>query len=133
MTTADTDDRTLIDYAALRRLLKVVGNELDELAELVGDYLEDAPELAGRIVDAAAIGDREAFRISAHTLKSNARDFGAIRLSELCAAAEGASASTADTADLAAAASEIAHAERAARRALAAVSLVDLERPLDIE
>lgn len=133
MTTEEPENLALIDREALRRLLKVVGNDPDELAELVGDYLEDAPELASRIVEAADNGDRDAFRISAHTLKSNARDFGAVRLSELCAAAEAASISTADVTDLAAAASDIALAEKAVRRALATVSLVGLERSLDTE
>lgn len=131
MTTAEPNDPALIDHTALCRLLKVVGNDPDELAELVSDYIEDAPELASRIAEAAAIGDRDAFRISAHTLKSNARDFGAVHLSELCAAAEAASSSTADTADLSAAASEIVRAEHAARQAIAAVKLVTIESSLD--
>jgi HPt (histidine-containing phosphotransfer) domain-containing protein len=126
MTKEDATDPGWIDRTALLRLLNVVGNDPDELAELVGDYLEDAPDLAGRMVEAAASGDRTAFRIAAHTLKSNARDFGAVRLSDLCAAAETASTTDTNLADLSAAADDIARAEQAARKALADVSLEDL-------
>lgn len=126
MTKDEATDPGWIDLTALVRLLNVVGNDPDELAELLGDYFEDAPDLMGRMVDAAASGDRTAFRIAAHTLKSNARDFGALRLSELCAAAETASTFETKLADLVAAAEDIGRAEKASRRALANLSLEDL-------
>jgi len=37
---------------------------------------------------AAAAGDLDTLRIAAHTLKGNARDFGAMALSEVCSALE---------------------------------------------
>lgn len=77
-----------IDPAALRRLLDAIGGDPEDLTELIEDYCEAAPELAGSISASADAGDVEKARIAAHTLKSNARDFGAHRLSSLCAAVE---------------------------------------------
>jgi HPt (histidine-containing phosphotransfer) domain-containing protein len=126
MTTGHDTEPGWIDHAALRRLLDILGNDPDELADLMSDYLVDAPDLVRRMLEAAEQGDREAFRIAAHTLKSNARDFGAARLSELCFAAEAAVSAPATSADLAALAGEIARAELAARQALSEVDLADL-------
>lgn len=133
MTNNNPTDPRWIDRAALRRLLAVVGNDPDELGELIDDYIEDAPDLACRMADAAANGDRDAFRIAAHTLKSNARDFGAIRLSELCSAAEAASASLAFSTDLTTFIDDIASAERAAREVLLSVNLENLGDIKDTE
>lgn len=126
MTIGDATDPGWIDHAALRRLLDILGNDPDELAELMSDYLADAPDLTHRMINAAQAGDSKAFRIAAHTLKSNARDFGAIRLSDLCAAAEAAAASSTLSGDLAIHAEKIASAEQAARQALSQVSLEEL-------
>ena len=131
MTSNDPTDPGWIDHSALRRLLEVVGNDKDELAELFGDYLEDAPDLARRMMEAAAEEKRDVYRIAAHTLKSNAKDFGAIRLGELCAEAESASLGECDFSELAARAQEIARAERAAREAIASILFEDLNRSAD--
>ena len=72
----------LIDEDALERLLALIGDDPDDLDELIDDYLEAAPELAKTIVDACAGPDIDAMRIAAHTLKSNARDLGAMKVSE---------------------------------------------------
>jgi HPt (histidine-containing phosphotransfer) domain-containing protein len=77
-----TDD--VIDRAALRRLLDVIGGNPEDLNDLLEEYRNTAPELASQISVAASSGDLEKLRIAAHTLKSNARDFGATRLSSLC-------------------------------------------------
>jgi len=74
----------IIETAALRRLLEAIGGDPEDLRELIEDFRSEAPELAARISEAAATGDLESLRIAAHTLKSNARDFGATRLSLLC-------------------------------------------------
>jgi HPt (histidine-containing phosphotransfer) domain-containing protein len=116
-----TDEGT-IDTAALKRLLHIIGGDVDELRELLEEYLETAPELAASMSRAAAVGDRNAIRIAAHTLKSNARDFGAKRLSQLCAALEHDCRSE-NAIDPVAAAAEIAQEERAASRALDAISI----------
>lgn len=77
-----------IDRAALERLLEVIGGESEDLQELIDDYVENAPLLAAKIRTGSEAGDWDAVRIAAHSLKSNARDFGAIQLAEHCAALE---------------------------------------------
>lgn len=74
-----------IDLAALRRLLDVIGGDAGDFAELVDDYAAGAPELVAKIRDAASSMDWESVFRAAHTLKSNAKDFGAHRLAALCA------------------------------------------------
>jgi HPt (histidine-containing phosphotransfer) domain-containing protein len=79
-----------IDVATLRRLLEVIGGDRADLSELIDDFLSGAPELVAQMSAAAAAADTEALRRAAHTLKSNAQDFGAMRLAALCATLEGA-------------------------------------------
>ncbi|MEQ8651009.1 MAG: Hpt domain-containing protein [Kiloniellales bacterium] len=79
---------TIIDKAALERLLDVIGGESEDLQELIDDFIDNAPNLAGKIESAGGAGDWDSVRIAAHTLKSNARDFGAIQLADLCASLE---------------------------------------------
>ena len=79
-----------IELPALRRLLDVIGGDRDDLSELINDFLSGAPELVAQMSAAAAAADTESLRRGAHTLKSNAQDFGAMRLAALCAALEGA-------------------------------------------
>lgn len=74
----------MIDLSALRRLLDLIGGDPEDLKDLLRDYQEQAPELASRIDAASRSGDLDALRIAAHTLKSNSRDFGAMRLSAMC-------------------------------------------------
>jgi HPt (histidine-containing phosphotransfer) domain-containing protein len=120
-----TDD--IIDRGALCNLLDVIGGDPEDLDELLGDYRETAPELAAAISGAANSGDLQALRIAAHTLKSNARDFGAIRLSSLCEALERECRAGA-VPDAQQAAAAIVSEEAAARRALASLKADDLER-----
>ncbi len=47
------------------------------VVELVEAFFEEAPVLLGELRRASGAGDAEAFRRAAHTLKSNARTFGA--------------------------------------------------------
>jgi HPt (histidine-containing phosphotransfer) domain-containing protein len=119
-----------IDGGALQRLLNVLGNDPEELKDLIEDYFEDAPELARRISSAAEDGDLQALRIAAHTLKSNARDVGALRLAALCADIE-QSCNAGAHSDATAAARSVAEAEEAARRALTSVALDELGRASD--
>ncbi len=114
-----------IDLGALRRLLKVIGGNQEDLAELMEDYASDAPTLIARMRDGAGSSDWVTVFQAAHTLKSNARDMGAQRLSDLCAALEEeARDGPVDGAE--ARVAEIAVAEEAARRALCLIRLSDL-------
>lgn len=119
-----TDD--FIDRAALRRLLETIGGDVEDLLELVGDYAEDAPKLVEEIRAAARAGDADAMRIAAHTLKSNARDFGAFRLAALCQRLE-QDCREHLPADPDAAVIEIAAAEAEAQAALSEVDLAALK------
>ena len=81
-------NKEVIDPAALGKLLELLGGDPDDLDELLTDYFDEAPRLSARIARAASDGNADALRISAHTLKSNARDFGAELLASLCAELE---------------------------------------------
>jgi HPt (histidine-containing phosphotransfer) domain-containing protein len=131
MTPGNATDPAWIDHAAMRRLLDILGNDPGEFADVLSDYLVNATDPVARMSGAAGIGDAEAFRIVAHTLKSNARDFGPVRLPELCAEAEAEAAAAASTRELAAHAEEIARAERAARHALSEIDPAMLGREDD--
>lgn len=111
-----------IEVEVLTRLLKLIGGNPEDLRELVDEYLEIAPALSASISSAAEAGNRDTLRIAAHTLKSNARDFGAMRLSELCAKLESACRGEASY-DTKSSAAEIAQEESAARKALGTISL----------
>lgn len=115
----------IIDRAALHRLLEVIGGNPDDLDELLDDYLDAAPELVAQIRAAAVSGDGDALRIAVHTLKSNARDFGALALSELCGELERECRAGA-VRDVHERAEAIATAEEAARRALIEIRTTDL-------
>lgn len=115
-----TDD--VIDTTALTRLLQTIGGDVDDLRELVDDYEEDAPALVAVILEAAGAGDDEAMRVAAHALKSNARDFGAACLSDLCEDLERACREGGPV-DAMRAAEKIAAVEREARCALGEVDL----------
>ncbi|WP_413717049.1 Hpt domain-containing protein [Silicimonas sp. MF1-12-2] len=84
----DMMEKEVIDPAALRKLLDLLGGDPEDLDELLADYFDEAPRLSASIARAATDGDTDALRISAHTLKSNARDFGAELLASLCAELE---------------------------------------------
>ncbi len=118
-------DQEIIDRAALKRLLAVIGGDEEDLAELVEDFNDSAPALAATITEATSSGDCDAMRIAAHTLKSNARDFGAIHLSKLCEAMERALREETPE-SLGWAAEEITARTTQAVAALAEVSLEDV-------
>lgn len=77
-----------ISKSALGRLLAAIGGDREDLEELREDYLAMAPELAQRLATAHRHADLDTLRITAHELKSNARDFGAESLVDLCGAVE---------------------------------------------
>lgn len=78
----------MFDIRAFDRLREAVGDDPADLADIAGSFLEEAPKLLQSMVQAADSGDHDTVHRQAHSLKSNARDFGATRLAELCQALE---------------------------------------------
>jgi len=113
-----------IDQKALGRLLEVIGGDSEDLKELVDEFEQTTPDLIATMRMAAEKSDMTAIRIAAHSLKSNARDMGAMRLAELCealehAAREGAIDAPGDRVEV------IETELTRTRGALAAISLTD--------
>ena len=75
-----------LDRNQLRELLALLGDERASLVELIQTFLEDLPAIGAQFGDAA--GDHAALARAAHTLRSSAQDFGAVRLAQLCARLE---------------------------------------------
>jgi signal transduction histidine kinase/DNA-binding response OmpR family regulator len=69
--------------ASIDTLLEMIGGDRAGLAELIRSFLEEAPPLLVNLRRALETGDVELLRRAAHTLKSTARDFGGLRLSQL--------------------------------------------------
>ena len=73
----------VLDTAALEALEAATGDPAF-VAELVETFRRDAPKLLDTMRSSAVDGNGETLRRTAHTLKSNARTFGASSLAELC-------------------------------------------------
>jgi PAS domain S-box-containing protein len=87
----------VVDAAALEQLRALGGPAF--LGEVTATFLATAPALVGTLRSARAEGDADELRRAAHTLKSNARTFGAMRLAEHCQQLEAvAAAGTLDAA-----------------------------------
>ncbi len=69
-------------------LLKSLNDEVDFLAELIDIYLEDAPKMLLEMRQAIENDDAALLHRSAHSLKSNSKEFGATALANLCLALE---------------------------------------------
>lgn len=78
--------KSVVDQTVFDALKEMVGE--DFIGELLDTFLEDAPQLIAALGKALEAGDAEAFRRSAHSLKSNAASFGAKVLSEQAKALE---------------------------------------------
>ncbi len=76
-----------LNEAALDRLRSIVGGE-EDFAELLASFLEEAPRLVSEIVSSYSAGNLIDTQRSAHSLKSNAKDFGAEELATICAGIE---------------------------------------------
>jgi histidine phosphotransfer protein HptB len=87
-----TGEPDALDMKIVDELRESVGGDQAFLAELIDEFLEDAPRQFDALRDAAAAGDAETARRAAHTLKSNARTFGASTLSSLLQQTEAAAA-----------------------------------------
>ena len=79
-----TRDLSPLDVGAMAKLLEMVGGEKVYLVELIDSFLADAPQLLADMEQAAEGGNAAALRLTAHSLKSNAADFGAAALRDLC-------------------------------------------------
>jgi CheY-like chemotaxis protein len=80
---ADQGGGELVDQEALMRLREATGDE-EFVNQLVETFLEEAPSLLKALSEAIGSGDVVSLRRTAHTLKSNARTFGAERLGTRC-------------------------------------------------
>lgn len=78
----------VIDIASLQNLKAVVGDDPDLLAEFVEVFASSVPSQLTEMREALADQDLQRLRIAAHSCKSNARDMGALALSDLCLALE---------------------------------------------
>ncbi len=114
----------IINLDAVHRLLSVIGGDKEDLLELLNEFQESAPILVGKMKAAAAEANLESLRISAHSLKSNGRDFGAVTLADLCENLEHACKSG-EVSDPVEKVDEILRALDAAREALRGISLHD--------
>jgi histidine phosphotransfer protein HptB len=75
-----------IDSATFAELQDSAGAEF--VVELVQTFLEEAPQMLAELDAALAACSAEAFRRAAHSIKSNANTFGALRLGEMARALE---------------------------------------------
>ena len=76
-----------IDPATFAELQDTAG--ADFVADLVATFVdEEAPQMLAELRAARAEGAAERFRRAAHSLKSNANTFGALRLGEMARALE---------------------------------------------
>jgi PAS domain S-box-containing protein len=73
-----------LDAGALQKLREAAGGDSAFLVEMIDAFLEDAPRLLLDIQHAIKSQDAPLLRRAAHSLKSNAREFGAAGLSGFC-------------------------------------------------
>ena len=118
-------DNEEIDIDALKRLSTAIGGDPADLKELLDEYLKTAPTIVERLRANVNDDNATAIRIAAHELKSNARDFGAWRLADLCSELERACLSG-ETSGVAEAVERIAAAEAVARQCLADPKVLDV-------
>src|SRR5438094_10300691 len=74
-------DESVIDRAVYAELQDTTGAEF--VAELVDTFIEEGPGIVAELRAARAEGNAERFRRAAHSLKSNGRTFGAVKLTAL--------------------------------------------------
>jgi HPt (histidine-containing phosphotransfer) domain-containing protein len=74
-------DESVIDRAVYAELRDTAGAEF--VAELIDTFIEEGPGMLAELRAACAEGNAERFRRAAHSLKSNGRTFGAVKLTEL--------------------------------------------------
>lgn len=67
----------VLDEAALRSLLAMVGDDPEFVDELVDSFLEDSPQQIAALRAAASSGDADSLVRPAHTLKGSSASLGA--------------------------------------------------------
>lgn len=72
-----------IDRKQLAELLESMGGDWSFVDELLETFFADGPVQLQSLEQGLAAGDAEVVRRAAHTVKSNARSFGAVTLTEL--------------------------------------------------
>jgi HPt (histidine-containing phosphotransfer) domain-containing protein len=73
----------MLDTDAITALIELVGDDPEALAEIADAFLEEAPQRLAELRQGIETGDVALVGRAAHTLKANARTFGAGRLAEL--------------------------------------------------
>src|SRR5450432_2035449 len=73
-----------LDDGSLRALDDLVGDDHELVGSLVDVFLEEAPVRLAELSSGLGSGDAVLLGRAAHTLKSNALTFGALRLADLC-------------------------------------------------
>lgn len=73
----------VLDHSYIERL-RQLDDQAGFVSELIGDFIEDAEQLVREIEVAAIACDAEAFRDTAHALRSSAAHIGATAVFELC-------------------------------------------------
>ncbi|MEM1427947.1 MAG: response regulator [Pseudomonadota bacterium] len=81
---------SILDPAALAALMELVGDDPEVFSELTQSFLDDAPGILATMKAATESGEMDPIRRGAHSIKANATDFGATRLTDLCRALENA-------------------------------------------
>lgn len=74
----------IIDRSALNNLLAMLDGDTAFLGEMIDEYFNDTPKLLATMRQALTAQDAASLRRSAHTLKSNSANFGALTLSAQC-------------------------------------------------
>jgi len=78
----------LLHEGSLAALRELVGDDEDALREVAVAFVQDAPDRFAEIARGLAESDAALIRRAAHTLKSNALTFGALRFADTCARLE---------------------------------------------
>ena len=78
-----TSTSEAIDEHALTSLLAVIGGDRMALGELIQSFLHEMPKALSELSRGARDLDSELVRRAAHTIKSSARDFGAVQLASV--------------------------------------------------
>ncbi len=73
-----------VELINLDNLRLITEDDDDFLRELIETFLDEAPQFIDKMREAAETQDAPKLRLNAHSLKGNAAEFGAMKLSGLC-------------------------------------------------